>query len=84
MKSEGIGDPLELASECDSEESFHGYSDKSLSSWFDRKQQKDEKFVEDIDEFHNNPLELLFSEDKVTLHRFRDNYQDENLILLKK
>ena len=56
----------------------------SLSSWFDRKQQKDEKFVEDIDEFHNNPLELLFSEDKVTLHRFRDNYQDENLILLNK
>ena len=30
MKSEGIGDPLELASECDSEESFHGYSDKSF------------------------------------------------------
>ena len=44
MKSEGIGEfpnnPLELASECDSEESFHWYSDKSLSSWFNRKQKK--------------------------------------------
>ena len=34
MKSEGIGEfpnnPLELASECNSEESFHRYSDKSL------------------------------------------------------
>ena len=56
----------------------------SLSSWFDRKQQKDEKFVEDIGEFHNNPLELHSSEDEDTLHRFSDNYQDENLILLKK
>ena len=37
-----------------------------------------------IGEFHNNPLELHSSEDEDTLHRFSDNYQDENLILLKK
>ena len=72
MKSEGIGEfpnnPLELASECDSEESFHWYSDKSLSSWFNRKQKK---------------MELLSSEDEDTPYRF-GNYQDEDLILLNK
>ena len=76
MKSEGIGDPLELASECDSEESFHGYSDKSfILVWSQTtKRWKVCWSLEDIDEFHNNPLELLSSEDEDSLHRFSDNY----------
>ena len=80
MKSEGIGEfpnnPLELASECNSEESFHRYSDKSLHLGLIANNKKMKS--------HNNPLELHSSEDEDTLHRFSDNYQDENLILLKK